>query len=103
MRLRLSASCLSLLLSLTLAVVASAADKKAAEKKAAAQKAATKDDPVNTIARTLTPTRTLVYKRVGDVELSLHLFEPKGHKSTDRRAQSRYLFSRARPWLYMKE
>jgi acetyl esterase len=32
------------------------------------------------------PTKTVVYKKVGDRELRLSLFEPAGHKPTDRRA-----------------
>jgi len=32
-----------------------------------------------------TPTRKVVYKTVGDVTLSLHVFEPEGHKATDKR------------------
>ncbi|MEW6303515.1 MAG: alpha/beta hydrolase [Verrucomicrobiota bacterium] len=46
----------------------------------------TKQDPVNQIAATLTPTRKLVYKKVGDRELELHVFEPAGFKPSDRRA-----------------
>jgi arylsulfatase A-like enzyme/acetyl esterase/lipase len=33
----------------------------------------------------ITPTRRVVYKTVGDRKLELHLFEPAGHKATDRR------------------
>ena len=42
-------------------------------------------DPVSEIAAKLAPTRTVVYKRVGDHALRLHIFEPKGFRSTDRR------------------
>jgi acetyl esterase/lipase len=35
-------------------------------------------DPVGKIAATLEPTRQLVYKKVGDRELHLHIFEPTG-------------------------
>ncbi|QNN23996.1 alpha/beta hydrolase [Planctomycetales bacterium ZRK34] len=30
------------------------------------------------------PTRIVVYKTVGDVELTLHIFEPPGHQATDK-------------------
>lgn len=43
-------------------------------------------DPVDQRAALLEPTRTLVYKKVADRELSLHVFEPAGHKPTDARA-----------------
>ena len=53
----------------------------------AAKPAAKKrDDPVARIAATLEPTRQIVYKKVGDRELHLHVFEPKGHKAGDQRA-----------------
>lgn len=42
-------------------------------------------DPVDQLARDLEPTRTLVYKKVNGQDLSLHIFEPNGFKSTDRR------------------
>jgi acetyl esterase/lipase len=42
-------------------------------------------DAVGEIAATLEPTRTVVYKKVGDRELVLHIFEPAGHKATDKR------------------
>ncbi|MBB5040482.1 alpha/beta hydrolase [Prosthecobacter dejongeii] len=45
-----------------------------------------KMDPVDELAATLTPTRSVIYKKVADRELSLHVFEPDGHLSTDRRA-----------------
>jgi len=54
---------------------------------AAAEKTRTKrSDPVDELARNVQPTRVVAYKTVGDRELSLHLFEPAGHKPTDRRA-----------------
>jgi acetyl esterase/lipase len=31
------------------------------------------------------PTRTVLYKTVSDVKLSLHVFEPEGHKPSDKR------------------
>jgi len=43
-------------------------------------------DPVDELAKDLQPTRKMVYKRVGGQELLLHLFEPAGHRPTDRRA-----------------
>jgi acetyl esterase/lipase len=55
-----------------------AAESKPAEKK--------RDDPVAQIAATLEPSRQVVYKKAGDRELRLHIFEPKGHKATDQRA-----------------
>jgi len=45
-----------------------------------------KPDPVDDLAAKLTPTRSLVYKRVRGLELSLFVFEPEGHKATDSRA-----------------
>lgn len=41
--------------------------------------------PLDPIAARLEPTRRVVYKTVGDRELSLHIFEPAGHRPTDRR------------------
>lgn len=41
--------------------------------------------PLEPIAAKLEPTRTVVYKQVGDRNLHLHIFEPAGHKPTDRR------------------
>ncbi|MGE3777007.1 MAG: alpha/beta hydrolase [Pirellulaceae bacterium] len=41
--------------------------------------------PVDALAARLEPTRTLVYKTMGDRELRLHLFEPDGHRPEDRR------------------
>lgn len=43
-------------------------------------------DPVDTLAAALQPTRTLVYKTAGTQPLSLHVFEPAGHRPGDRRA-----------------
>lgn len=42
-------------------------------------------DHVGGLAAKLEPTRTVVYKRIGDRELLLHIFEPKGHQPGDRR------------------
>lgn len=39
-----------------------------------------------------TPTKTVVYKTVGDVELSLHVFEPEGLGSTDARPAIVFFF-----------
>lgn len=47
---------------------------------------AKKPDPVDELAAKLTATRSLVYKKAGDRELSLHVFEPQGHKAGDARA-----------------
>lgn len=41
--------------------------------------------PLEPIAAKLEPTRTVVYKQVGDRSLHLHVFEPDGHKPSDRR------------------
>lgn len=45
--------------------------------------------PLNSVltplARQMTPTRTVVYKTVGDRKLHLHIFEPDGHQPDDRR------------------
>lgn len=38
------------------------------------------------------PTKKIVYKTVGDVKLSLHIFEPKGHKPTDKRPAIVFFF-----------
>lgn len=54
---------------------------------AAAPKAqAKKPDAVDEIAARLQPTRKVVYKKIGDRELLLHVFEPAGHKASDHRA-----------------
>lgn len=42
-------------------------------------------DAVGQIAGTLEPTRKVAYKKTGDTELLLHIFEPQGHKPSDRR------------------
>jgi acetyl esterase/lipase len=51
----------------------------AAEKK---EKAA---DPVALMAAKLEPTRLVTYKKVGERELKLHVFEPAGFKASDQR------------------
>lgn len=43
-------------------------------------------DFVGQLAAGLEPTRTVVYKKVADRELVLHVFEPAGHLPTDERA-----------------
>ena len=43
-------------------------------------------------AATARPTRKLEYRRVGEVSLSLHLFEPDGHTPEDRRAAIVFFF-----------
>ena len=50
-----------------------------------AQSAPKAEDPVSQIAATLKPTRQVIYKSTPTRELKLHLFEPKGFKSTDKR------------------
>ena len=51
----------------------------------AAALAAHQADHIDEIAAPIEPTRTVVYKKVGDRELRLHIFEPVGHKATDQR------------------
>ncbi len=43
-------------------------------------------DAVDKMAQGLKPTRVLVYKKVGERDLSLHVFEPQGFKASDQRA-----------------
>ncbi|HUT34436.1 MAG TPA: alpha/beta hydrolase [Planctomycetota bacterium] len=40
----------------------------------------------------MTPTRTLVYKTVGDAKPQLHVFEPEGHKASDKRPAIVFFF-----------
>mgnify|MGYP001436922349 CR=1 FL=1 len=42
-------------------------------------------DAMDQMAALLQPTRTLVYKKVGDRELQMHVFEPAGFKAGDKR------------------
>ena len=51
----------------------------------AALTAEAQDRPLDPIASKLEPTRTVVYKTVGNRSLKLHIFEPDGHNKTDRR------------------
>ena len=44
------------------------------------------DDHVGRLAAGLKPTREIVYKKVADRELQLHIFNPEGWRATDRRA-----------------
>jgi acetyl esterase len=44
---------------------------------------AKKSDYVTSRARELKPTRLVTYKKVGDLELRLRLFEPAGHRPSD--------------------
>ena len=48
-------------------------------------KPAAKLDHVGKLAAALEPTRTIVYKKIGDRELVLHIFEPDGFKPGDKR------------------
>ena len=43
-------------------------------------------DPVDTLAAKLKPARVLVYKKIADRELQMHVFEPSGLKAGDKRA-----------------
>ncbi|MCL4194076.1 MAG: alpha/beta hydrolase [Thermoguttaceae bacterium] len=59
----------------------------AAESKPAAASASAKAlDYVGGLAANLEPTRVVVYKSVGGRDLHLNIFEPEGHRATDRRA-----------------
>lgn len=49
-------------------------------------KAPKEPDAVGKIAATLEPTRSIVYKKIGDRELVLHLFQPADWKPSDKRA-----------------
>ncbi len=51
-----------------------------------APKAKQANDYVAQLAAPLKPTSQIVYKKVGDRELSLHVFQPDGWKSSDKRA-----------------
>ncbi len=62
-----------------------AAAETAAAGKAVSRKAKTLDY-VGQLAAGLEPTRVVVYKQVGQRELRLNVFEPEGHRATDRRA-----------------
>lgn len=53
---------------------------------AAAPAAPAARDPVDERALALEPSRTVVYKRVGDRALRLFVFEPEGFRRSDRRA-----------------
>jgi acetyl esterase len=48
-------------------------------------KAPKEPDPVEKMAVVLEPTRIVVYKTVSDRELVLNIFEPAGHKASDKR------------------
>jgi acetyl esterase len=52
---------------------------------AAAEKKEKALDPVGEMAAKLEPTRLVTYKKVGDRELKLHIFEPEGFKPSDKR------------------
>lgn len=59
----------------------------AAESKPATASASAKaSDYVGGLAANLEPTRAVVYKSVGGRDLHLNIFEPEGHRATDRRA-----------------
>lgn len=42
--------------------------------------------PLDPIAAKIEPVRTVTYKQISDRQLKLHVFEPDGHKSSDRRS-----------------
>ncbi len=68
-------------------------DKPAPAKKAGASKPSANNEPsppvagdhVDQLAAKLKPTRILVYKPIADRKLKLHIFEPEGFQSTDKR------------------
>lgn len=70
-------TCLTLL-TLFFAVIASA--------QTPAPKTKQANDYVATLAAPLKPTRQIVYKKVADRELHLHLFQPDGWQATDKRS-----------------
>lgn len=72
----------SLALALLLAATTFAAD----PVKKPAAKAPAQPRYTDEISAKVEPTKVLVYKKVGDRELHLHVFEPAGHKSSDKRA-----------------
>lgn len=73
-RILLGTTCfLSVVLAVSLAGTVNAAEKKKGP------------DPVSELAAKLEPKRVVVYKRVQDRELHLHIFEPEGFRVTDRR------------------
>ena len=74
---------LAIVFGLSLTTGAEAAEAKTP--KAAPAKAASLDY-VGQLAAKLEPTRVVVYKKVGDRELQLNVFEPEGHRPSDRRA-----------------
>lgn len=43
-------------------------------------------DAVDTLAKDLKPTRIVVYQKIADQELQLHVFEPEGFQAGDKRA-----------------
>ena len=43
-------------------------------------------DAVDTLAKDLKPSRVLVYKKIAERELQMHVFEPQGFKAGDKRA-----------------
>lgn len=53
---------------------------------APAAKPAPKKQVIEELMAKLEPTRSVIYKKIGDRELKLDLFEPAGHKPSDRRA-----------------
>lgn len=55
------------------------------ENPAKTESVASATDYAGMLAAKLEPTRTVIYKRVGDRELTLHLFEPPGLKPGERR------------------
>jgi len=50
------------------------------------------DQAKNKAADRPQPTRKIVYKKVGDASLSLHVFEPEGHQPSDRRPAIVFFF-----------
>lgn len=70
----------------SLAVAQTPATKAPAAKKPETKAKSLKElDPVAKLAAKLEPTKKLVYKTVGDRKLSMHVFEPTGWKTSDKR------------------
>jgi acetyl esterase/lipase len=82
MTLNMNAHYFALALTLLLAHAAVAQDQNAAAKKQAAPKPL---DAVGQRAAKLEPSKTVVYKRVGDRELRMHVFLPAGWQASDKR------------------
>lgn len=77
-------------IALTVALIASFAAAQAPRSRPARSRTATASQP--TSDDTFAGTRNETYKKVGDVELKVHIFNPPGHKPTDRRPAIVFFF-----------